>query len=138
MRQLAEKYGPVMQLQLGEVTNVIISTSEAAKLVMQTHELVFASRLAPHHHLVRLQRRRLRALRGPLAADAEGLHRRASQRRVLRVIQTLPLEMGLKDLKPLEELKREMGLVLALSNLDRLMSSSNNRSLLELESETMS
>ncbi|CAI0455876.1 unnamed protein product [Linum tenue] len=48
LRQLAEKYGPVMQLQLGEVTNVIISTPEAAKLVMKTHDLVFASRSAPH------------------------------------------------------------------------------------------
>ncbi|CAN0924314.1 Desmethyl-deoxy-podophyllotoxin synthase [Linum grandiflorum] len=44
LRELALKHGPVMQLQFGEVTNVIISSPEAAKQVMKTHDLVFASR----------------------------------------------------------------------------------------------
>ncbi|CAL1388664.1 unnamed protein product [Linum trigynum] len=44
MRELAQRYGPVMSLQLGEVVNVVISSPEAAKLVLKTHDLVFASR----------------------------------------------------------------------------------------------
>ncbi|CAL1385461.1 unnamed protein product [Linum trigynum] len=51
LRDLAAKYGPdVMQLQLGELNYIIISTPEAAKLVMTTHDIAFASRpnfLAP-------------------------------------------------------------------------------------------
>ncbi|CAI0540409.1 unnamed protein product [Linum tenue] len=44
LRELAQRYGPVMSLQLGEVANVIISSPEAAKLVLKTHDLVFATR----------------------------------------------------------------------------------------------
>jgi cytochrome P450 len=46
MRDLAKKFGPVMQLQVGEVSTVIISSSEAAKEVMKTHEINFVER--PH------------------------------------------------------------------------------------------
>ncbi|CAL1402234.1 unnamed protein product [Linum trigynum] len=44
LRELAHRYGPVMSLQIGEVANVIISSPEAAKLVLKTHDLAFASR----------------------------------------------------------------------------------------------
>ncbi|KAL9345926.1 hypothetical protein Peur_060779 [Populus x canadensis] len=46
LRDLAKKFGPVMQLQVGEVSTVIISSSEAAKEVMKTQEINFVER--PH------------------------------------------------------------------------------------------
>uniref|UniRef100_A0A2N9JBQ1 Uncharacterized protein n=1 Tax=Fagus sylvatica TaxID=28930 RepID=A0A2N9JBQ1_FAGSY len=44
LRVLAEKHGPVLQLKLGEVLAVIISSPEAAREVLKTHELSFAQR----------------------------------------------------------------------------------------------
>ncbi|KAF9672928.1 hypothetical protein SADUNF_Sadunf11G0095300 [Salix dunnii] len=46
LRDLAKKFGPVMQLQIGEVPTVIISSSEAAKEVLKTQEINFVDR--PH------------------------------------------------------------------------------------------
>ncbi|CAL1362777.1 unnamed protein product [Linum trigynum] len=51
LADLARKHGPdVIRLQLGELPYIVISTPEAAKLVMNTHDVAFASRpllLAP-------------------------------------------------------------------------------------------
>ncbi|WCJ37131.1 cytochrome P450 family 71 subfamily B polypeptide 7 [Euphorbia peplus] len=44
MRDLAQKHGPVMHLQLGELTNIIISSPEAAKQFLKTLDLNFAQR----------------------------------------------------------------------------------------------
>ncbi|KAE8768592.1 cytochrome P450 monooxygenase CYP71U4v2 [Hordeum vulgare] len=41
---LSRRYGPVMLLRLGEVPNVIVSTPEAAMLVLKTNDLTFATR----------------------------------------------------------------------------------------------
>ncbi|XP_065879488.1 cytochrome P450 71D445-like [Euphorbia lathyris] len=44
MRELSNKYGPILHLQIGEVTNIVISSPEAAEQVLKTHDLIFAQR----------------------------------------------------------------------------------------------
>ncbi|XP_050206928.1 desmethyl-deoxy-podophyllotoxin synthase-like [Mercurialis annua] len=43
-KELADKYGPVMHLQIGEVPTVVVSSAESAKQVLQTHDIIFANR----------------------------------------------------------------------------------------------
>ncbi|CAN4126558.1 unnamed protein product [Withania somnifera] len=44
LRDLARKYGPLMHIQLGEVSAVVVTSSEVAKQVLKTHDLAFATR----------------------------------------------------------------------------------------------
>lgn len=47
-RQLAAKYGPLLRLQLGGVPFLIVSSVEAAKQVLKTHDVAFANRPPMH------------------------------------------------------------------------------------------
>ncbi|KAG1367043.1 Premnaspirodiene oxygenase [Cocos nucifera] len=41
---LSRRHGPVMHLKLGQVDHVVISSPEAAREILQTHDLIFANR----------------------------------------------------------------------------------------------
>ncbi|KDP39256.1 hypothetical protein JCGZ_01013 [Jatropha curcas] len=44
LQNLAKKYGPLMHLQLGEVTTIVVTSAEIAKEVMRAHDIVFSNR----------------------------------------------------------------------------------------------
>ncbi|KAG8502834.1 hypothetical protein CXB51_000716 [Gossypium anomalum] len=44
LTELAKRHGSVMQLQLGELSHIVVSSPEAAKEVMKTHDINFANR----------------------------------------------------------------------------------------------
>lgn len=44
LQGLADKYGPIIFLQLGEISTVVVSSARLAKEVLKTHDLALASR----------------------------------------------------------------------------------------------
>lgn len=44
LRNLSSKYGPVMHLQLGEISAIIITSPQAALEMLKTNDLAFATR----------------------------------------------------------------------------------------------
>lgn len=44
LQKLSHKHGPLMLLKLGEINTVVVSSSNLAKEVMKTHDVVFANR----------------------------------------------------------------------------------------------
>eukprot|EP00253_Pinus_taeda_P020393 PITA_20393 len=44
LKNLADKYGPIMFLRLGSVPTVVVSSSDIAKQFLKTHDMVFANR----------------------------------------------------------------------------------------------
>ncbi|KAL8237420.1 hypothetical protein R6Q59_018501 [Mikania micrantha] len=44
LRDLAQKYGPVMMLHLGNIPMLVVSSANAAQEILKTHDLVFSNR----------------------------------------------------------------------------------------------
>ncbi|KAK9934460.1 hypothetical protein M0R45_021604 [Rubus argutus] len=47
LTKLSQRYGPIISLQLGQVTTIVISSASLAKEILRTHDHVFCNRTIP-------------------------------------------------------------------------------------------
>ncbi|KAL6193025.1 hypothetical protein ACLB2K_034110 [Fragaria x ananassa] len=47
LNKLSQRYGPIISLQLGQVTTVVVSSASLAKEILRTHDHVFCNRTVP-------------------------------------------------------------------------------------------
>ncbi|KAK7272605.1 hypothetical protein RJT34_29314 [Clitoria ternatea] len=52
LAKLAMIHGPIMQLKLGQLTTIVISSADIAKEILQTHDLLFSNRRIPQAVIV--------------------------------------------------------------------------------------
>ncbi|PRQ19602.1 putative geraniol 8-hydroxylase [Rosa chinensis] len=47
LTKLSQRYGPIMSLQLGQLTTIVVSSTTLAKEILRTHDQVFCNRTLP-------------------------------------------------------------------------------------------
>ncbi|XP_050375299.1 geraniol 8-hydroxylase-like [Argentina anserina] len=47
LTKLSQRYGPIISLQLGQLTTVVVSSSSLAKQILQNHDRIFCNRTVP-------------------------------------------------------------------------------------------
>ncbi|KAH0662442.1 hypothetical protein KY284_027373 [Solanum tuberosum] len=47
LAELAKKHGPLMTLQLGSLTTIVVSSAEVAKEILHKHDETFSARIVP-------------------------------------------------------------------------------------------
>ncbi|RLM97999.1 5-epiaristolochene 1,3-dihydroxylase-like [Panicum miliaceum] len=114
LRRLSRRYGPLMLLRFGEVPVVVVSSGEAAREVMRTHDAVFATR--PQTATIRTLTNQAQAI----ALTPYGDH----WRRLRKICAIELLSAGrVRSFRPVreEEVARLVGAVSSASGNSKLM-----------------